>query len=101
MAPFVLISVEQIGTRQGPAFVTRESGCSLENVMIPVYPPSPRGERLFSRRIHRTEHTLREAARLFGLTAVELSGLEHGWYTLGSDAEWDRMEAALVAATEE
>jgi hypothetical protein len=104
------------------AFVSREGGAEGEGggcelVRWPVYPPSPCGERLREARtgIPRGERLemgkplarlldedrrfigLGEAARLAGLSAVQLSGLERGALTLAPE-EWEELIALLNEA---
>lgn len=97
MSCFAVEAVAAIGKRTGPAFVSRRDGsCSYEDVTTPVYPESPRGE-LF--RAHRVALgvSLRQAADALGLSAVEVSGLEHGRYVFTDAGEWDRAEILLQA----
>lgn len=58
---------------------------------MPTYPPSPMGERLRDER-QRRDFGLRETARALGLRAEQVSGLEHGRYTVD---DWDALFAML------
>jgi hypothetical protein len=95
MSRFAVEAVASTGKRTGPAFVSRADGsCSYEDLTVPTYPPSPRGE-LF--RAHRVALgvSLRQAADALGLSAVEVSGLEFGRYVFADAADWDRAESFL------
>ena len=90
-----LIRVAPIGDRPIAGLVTRESGCGIEWWREPVYPPHPRGAQLRDARME-PYRSLRDAARLTGLTAENISGLENGRYALGDD-DWTRLLALLAA----
>lgn len=64
-------------------------------VKLKDYPEDPRGEAL---RVLRIEKNLglREGARLFGITAPEMSGLEFGRYTL-TDLGWSTAHNTLAS----
>lgn len=92
--------VEAIPVRyeRGAAFVTRESGCSLEDIRRPIFDHSPQAERLHAARVARG-FGLRDAALALGLRAVELSGLENGRLVPESPSDWTLLEAALQNRT--
>ena len=85
--------VAPVSTRRGCAFVTRESGCGVEERDFHVYPESERGERLRRERVAAGLY-LGEAARRLGLSASELSGLERGRYDT-DEAGWAACFAAI------
>jgi hypothetical protein len=69
--------VHPIGLRKTVAFVTRADSCALEDVAVPVYPKNPHAEELRRRRIA-LGFSLGDGASVLGITAAEMSGLEHG-----------------------
>ena len=86
--------VQPIGTQPAAGFVTRESGCGVEEWIEPVYPPSPRGDAI--RELRKSlELSLREAAYALAVTPSELSGLEFGRLAW-SERDWDAAYTALV-----
>lgn len=106
-AKFNVRKVEPIGQREALAFVdySREAQLrgkrnGLEKILLPEYPPSPRGEALHHLRMD-LGLSLREGIAVSGLAAVEYSGLEHGSFTLADPADWDRLEKALTEARAE
>jgi hypothetical protein len=88
-----LIPIAPSGTRPSPAFVELPSGGEFSIHDFPEYPASERGEALRKCRISRGIN-IREAARLAGLRASELSGLEFGKFDL-SDADWRELDRLL------
>ena len=99
MTRFHPIPIEPIGTRTSRAFVTRASGCDIETMTTPVYPPSPRGEELRRVRVA-FDRTLGEAARLLGLRPLDVSDLEWGRATFATDEEWNAVLRALEGKEE-
>lgn len=99
---FEIKKVEPIGKRKGGAFVSRSDGTSGYDILeFNVYPDAPGGEMLRSARVNRElrHHvTLRSGAARLGLTAEQLSGLEHGRYTFADSADFERAAAILMAA---
>lgn len=91
-----ILEVAPIGYMRGPAFVTREGGCTLEEIERPVYPPSSRGATLRRLRIV-SGLTLRESAAVLGLNPSEVSGLEFGSLDV-SAGDWGKLFDAIRAA---
>lgn len=90
-----LIDVEPVGTRTFRALVRRSSGpCAMEDVTEPKYPASPRGELLRRQRVD-AGVSLGALARALGITAADLSGLEHGRKDLRFIEDWGRVVGAL------
>lgn len=88
------IKQEPIGTRQASGFVDYADGSGgYELFDVAVYPSDPRREQLASAR-KREGIGLRELSRVLHIQPVELSGLEHGGYTL-SDDDWTQVLAAV------
>ncbi len=88
-ARVTLLPVAPIGTRTTLAFVNRGEGRGgLEEVTLDVYPEASvaRGRAFREYRV-RIGRSLREAAQLLGLHAVDVSSLERGAATLSED-EW-------------
>ena len=101
----VAIPVAPVGRYVGPAFVSYRCGpeCErtrpmghggVEDIDVPRYPPSPRGDAL---RDVAAKSGLYggEAARRLGLSPVEYYGLTHGSHTL-SEADWREAERRLL-----
>jgi len=86
--------VTPISTRRGCAFVTRKTGCGVEEVDFPVYPASEHGERLHRERVA-AGLTLGELARRLGIGAAELSGLERGRNDT-DERGWDAVFGAIA-----
>lgn len=84
-----LIPVAPIGQHSSLAFVMRESGCGIEDVVAVDFPPEheERGRKLRNTRVI-AGIGLRQCAKLFGISVVELCKLERGSSTL-SEADWD------------
>ena len=82
---------------RSPAFVTRERGCSLEDVRRPVFIIGSQAQGL-TRRRKELGLGLRDAAARLGMRAVELSGLEHGRLVPVDREEWARMIEQLGGA---
>jgi hypothetical protein len=82
------IPVEPSGTRRTVAFVTLTGGkCGgLQEVELPEYPESTRGERLRQRRVS-LGLSLGVLSERLGITPSQLSGLEYGRNTL-SEEDW-------------
>ncbi len=78
------------GFRRGTAFVSRERGCSMEEVRVPVYHVSLEACLLVELRKARGLG-LHVAANKLGIRAVELSGLEHGRLVPEEPSAWKRM----------
>jgi hypothetical protein len=99
---FQIKKVEPIGKRKGGAFVSRTNGTGgYEILEFNVYPDAPGGEALRAARVDRElrHHvTLRIGAARLGLTAEQLSGIEHGRYTFVDPADFDRAAEVLRAA---
>ncbi len=94
MTPLTLIPIAPRSTAPCPAFVMREGrGCRLEMVSTPSHAATPEGDALRALRLSRNL-SLRDAATLCALSIVDLSGLEHGRYTL-SDEDWQALRALL------
>lgn len=87
-----VLPVEPIGTNRSPAFVDwydEKSGTmkgEFREVDMPAYPLSPCGEAMRHLRVL-AGLSLRDAAKMFGISAVDLSSLERGSAKL-SDEEW-------------
>ena len=79
-----IVKVNPIGEHNGTAIV----GGHLREVPLPTYPPSPDGKRLREKRIA-VGLSLREAAIVLGLSAVDLSMLERGAARLSTAKEWE------------
>ena len=90
--PITTRPVEPIGTRVSPAFVDGADGGCLMYVDAPTYPPPS-----WSLRDHRRKLglTLREAARLLGVAASVVSGLELG--SLEPVEGWEAVRARMGA----
>ena len=99
MTPPRILPVEPIGTRTGGAFVTRATGCGIEQVTTNVYPPSPQGDRLRDARLD-ARLTLGQTARLLGLAPVDVSNLENGKATFADAARWDAVIDVLRRSKE-
>lgn len=90
-----LLPVAPIGTHRSAAFVCGPHTSGLREIEEPTYPPSPRGDALRELRAREGAHvTIREAARLLGISAVDVSALELGRATL-SDEDWDEAERRI------
>ena len=86
MMVFKLLPVESTGVRKSRGFVRREGGCSVEDIETPAYPESPDGELLRECRV-RCRLALGQAARILGISAAEMSGLEWGRFRFADDAD--------------
>jgi len=89
-----LVEATPLRHERTAAFVTRTSGCSLEDIRRPVYARTPEAERLHAARVARG-FGLRDAALALGLRPIELSGLEHGRLVPASTEDWTLLERAL------
>lgn len=96
MTPPRIIPVTPLRWEKHFAFVN-PGGAQM--VDTPIYPEHPRGETLRSLRMA-CDIYMRDAGRLVGITAEQLSGLEHGRYTLENDTVWCELFAALAAEYE-
>lgn len=79
---------------RGAAFVTRERGCTLEEVAHPVYEPSAFAADLRERRIT-AGVSMRDAASRAGMRAVEWSGVEQGRLLPETREDWEAMRKAV------
>lgn len=77
------------------AFVTRERGCSYEEVRRPMYRLSQGAHDLAALR-KKLGVGLRDAAIRIGVRAVELSGLEHGRLEPEDPDGWSKILEALA-----
>lgn len=75
------------------AFVMRKRGCSMEEVLMPVYERSAMAADLRARRV-KAGVSLRDAASRAGVRAVEWSGVEQGRLVPDSMEEWSKLRAA-------
>lgn len=98
--PLQLITRQPVEQRTTMAFVDRRDDSapyglrgSFEEVTLPTFAPSPSGERLRKSRVM-VDLSIGDAARTLGITAAELSGLEHGRYDLSAE-DWDRVFDAI------
>jgi hypothetical protein len=58
-------------------------------VTEPTYPENPQGDNLRRTRVAMSKG-LREVSRALGISAENLSGLEHARYTFADPTDWDR-----------
>ncbi len=93
MSAVALTTVAPIGFRDGPAFVTCETGCGMETVRRHIYPPSWGTWKLRNLRVS-LGLSLRDAAMLLGIEPVEVSDLECG----KASTDWRIVEALLRGA---
>lgn len=89
-----LIEVEPIGTRDSFCFVdgVDENGGRVGSsgmIPVPIYPPPANGLLLFTQRME-CDVTVRNAAKLLGISCVKLCHLEHGRLTM-SDEDWEAL----------
>lgn len=93
-----VIPVQPIGSHRSMAFVTRTTGCGLAEVEAQEFPSENVhwGQALRDFRLT-LDLSLREAANVLGLSAVDMSSLERGRATL---AEPDKDEAMALLARE-
>ena len=84
---------EPVRYERTSAFVTRQRGCSMEEVQMPVYERSAMAEDLRERRV-KAGVSLRDAASRAGVRAAELSGVEQGRLLPASMEMWERLRAA-------
>ncbi len=98
---FQIKKVAPIGTRTGVAFVNRGDGRGgAEMVTSDVYPPDPRGDVLRKARVSAKPFVrLGSGAARLGLTAEQLSGLEHGRYAFVDEDDWQRAADVLAVAS--
>jgi len=76
--PILTEAVEPIGQRQARGFIDYADGRGeFGEWTEPVFPPYPEGRSFRNHRVARSI-SLRQAADLLGLTAVELSAAERG-----------------------
>ena len=85
--------IAPVGKRLASGFVRRADGCSVGTFETDEYPASPAGEHFRKLRIGR-DLSLRETARILGISPVDLSALENG----RASTDWDAMEDLLDAA---
>jgi hypothetical protein len=91
------IAVPPLRTERRGAFVTRTNGnCGFELMDFDVHPQSPRG-RAFRDMREQCRLSMRDAAKALGITAVQVSGLERGSFTLTPEG-WNEAER-IVRAT--
>lgn len=91
-----LIPVQPVGSHESLAFVNPPPpDGGLQRVTVRDYPASPCGEALLHTRLG-FDLGLRSAASVLGLSAVDLSALEHGRATLSAD-DWCRAWCELAA----
>lgn len=76
------------------AFVTRERGCFLEDVMLPVFDRHPRARALRTKRVS-TGMSLGVAASRAGIRAAQWSGIEQGRLVPETESGWSELEAAI------
>lgn len=87
--------IKPIGTSRGTALVcTEKHGCFDKTVDWPVYPESENGKKIRETRKARG-FVLREAARILGMTAVDLSKIECG-SAVFDDEDVDQAKLAVV-----
>lgn len=86
---FPITAVEPTGSNFGGAFVSRKDGCSVEFADRPTYARDPRGD-AFRRARQDAGIFLVDAARILGITVVDVSGLEHGRVRFVDDGDWER-----------
>lgn len=95
-----LVPASPIRHERSVAFVTRQRGCSVEDVRLPVYERSRGAERIVALR-KELGLGLRDAASRMGIRAAELSGLERGSLVPEHRATgWPELEAALRGSSE-
>lgn len=82
-----IFSVLPVGKRTTEAFVHRTGGCALETVEIDVFPDSPQGKSARKLRVD-LGLTIRDVAKAFGVSAVEVSGVELGSHRPESWEAW-------------
>lgn len=88
---FQIKKVTPVGTRTGGAFVNRgfQQG-GFETITTNVYPSSRGGDLLReARKASPTFVTLRMGAARLGMTAEQLSGLEHGRYAFDDPVDFE------------
>lgn len=97
---FAVVPAPIIGYSTGPAFVDYADGHgAFEEFARPVYAPSHHGHALRTVRVHEGAFlTMGAAARALGMTAAELSGLEHGSHRLADERQWPALLDAVRAA---
>lgn len=92
---FTVVPVAPIGSHETVAHVNRgHLGSGFEVIAVDDYPPHPRGDALRAARVD-VSLGLRDAAKILGVTPVDLSAVEHGRASFASDAEWDRALAMI------
>lgn len=79
---------------RGTAFLTRERGCTLEEILTPIYTIGSCARILTMQRKH-LGLGLREAALRLQISAVELSGLERGHLVPERGSDWDTLLRGL------
>lgn len=92
-----VLSIAPIGTRDA-GFCTAEFK-GARPVHVPVYPPHPRGERLRAKR-KEWKIGLREAAKLLGMSAADLSHVESGSGEFADETAYAWCEARMAAHAE-
>ena len=94
-----LEKVASTGATRTLAFVDyADRSGEMKEVDLLVYPPHPQGDRLREARVQ-VSVSMGELAKVLGITAAELSGLEHGSYTT-DQAGWDECWTALYELRE-
>jgi hypothetical protein len=81
--------VDAIGRERG--FGHKSDGTPIYEWEIDIFPPSPNGKKLRELR-NELDLGLRESAKALGISATDLSSLEHGRATC---AEWEELFQAL------
>lgn len=95
-----LVPASPIRHERSVAFVTRQRGCSVEDVRLPVYERSRGAVKILALR-KTLGLGLRDAASRMGIRAAELSGLERGSLVPEHRATgWSELEAALRGSSE-
>jgi hypothetical protein len=82
-----IIRVQPIGTRKAAGFVCPGGFREWDE---PVYPPSSHADEVRDARLE-GDRNLRQGARLLGITAEQMSGLEFGRYTFATEVEWQQV----------
>lgn len=92
---FEIRKVDPIGTRTFRALVKPRSGpCTFQDVTEPTYPESPGGDNLYRTRVA-SMCSVSTLAKRLGMSAPNLSAVEHGRAVFVDIDDWDR---ALDAA---
>ena len=86
--------VEPRSHQRSATFVTRARGCTLEEILAPIYTVPEEARELFRFRKEKGIG-LGVAAGKLGIRVVELSGLERGRYVPEDPSDWARMKETL------